>query len=132
MKMSVDKITMISLPVSDQDRAKSFYIDKLGFSVAMDYVMGQAEAGERAGNRWVMLIPPGGGPSITLTTWFEDLRPGVMKLTVSTPDVEAAYRELKAKGVKPDNEISDAPWGRWFSVDDPDGNNWLIVQDAER
>ena len=130
--MTVNKITMISLPVSDQDRAKSFYVDKLGFSVAMDYVMGNAEAGERAGNRWVMLIPPGGSPSITLTTWFEDLRPGVMKLTLSTSDVEAAYRELKAKSVKPNNEISDAPWGRWFSVDDPDGNNWLIVQDAER
>ena len=130
--MAVDKITMISLPVSDQDKAKLFYTDKLGFSVAMDYVMGNAEAGEHAGNRWVMLIPPGGGPSITLTTWFEDLRPGVMKLTLSTSDVEAAYRELQAKGVKPNNEISDAPWGRWFSIDDPDGNNWLIVQDAER
>ncbi len=128
--MAVDKIAMVSLPVSDQERAKSFYVEKLGFTVVADYIMGNAEAGERAGNRWVMLLPPGGGVSITLTTWFEDLKPGTMKMSLSTSDVEKTYQELKSKGVKPINEISDAPWGKWFSVDDPDGNNWLIVQNA--
>jgi len=126
--MTVDKIAMVSLPVSDQERAKSFYVDKLGFTVIADYVMGNAEAGERAGNRWVMLLPPGGGASITLTTWFEDLRPGVMKMSLSSSDVEKTYQELKTKGVQPNNEISDTPWGKWFSIDDPDGNNWLIVE----
>jgi catechol 2,3-dioxygenase-like lactoylglutathione lyase family enzyme len=126
--MAVDKIVMISLPVSDQEKAKLFYTDKLGFKVIADYIMSSAEAGERAGNRWVTLAPPGGGPSITLTTWFEELHPGVMKMSFSTPDVEQTYQELKAKGVEPNNAISDAPWGKWFSIDDPDGNNWLIVQ----
>src|ERR1043165_3682123 len=126
--MTVDNIVMISLPVSDQERAKAFYVDKLGFRVTADYIMGSAEAGDQAGNRWVMLIPPAGGAAITLTTWFDDLRPGVMKLSFSTSDVEKTYQELKAKGVQPNNEISDAPWGKWFSIDDPDGNNWLIVQ----
>src|ERR1043165_1792056 len=130
--MTIDKIAMVSLPVSDQERAKSFYVEKLGFTVLADYVMGNAEAGERAGNRWVMLVPPGGGVSITLTTWFEDLRPGVMKMSLSTSDVEKTYQELKAKGVEPINDISDAPWGKWFSVDDPDGNNWLIVQTSSQ
>ena len=126
--MAVDKIVLISLPVSDQERAKSFYADKLGFTVTADYIMGNAEAGERAGNRWITLAPPGGGASITLTTWFEDLQPGVMKMSFSTSDVEKTYQELKAKGVKPNNEISESPWGKWFSIDDLDGNNWLIVQ----
>lgn len=126
--MAVHQITLISLPVSDQERAKSFYVDKLGFQVTADYIMGNAEAGERAGNRWITLRPPGGGPSITLTTWFEDLSPGAMKMSLSSSDVEQTYQELKAKGIQPNNEISDAPWGKWFSVDDPDGNNWLIVQ----
>ncbi len=130
--MAVDKIAMVSLPVSDQERAKLFYVEKLGFTVIADYIMGNAEAGERAGNRWVMLLPPGGGVSITLTTWFEDLRPGVMKISLSTSDVEKTYQELKSKGVQPNNEISDAPWGKWFSVDDPDGNNWLIVQNHQQ
>src|ERR1043165_8792095 len=99
--MSIDKIVMISLPVSDQERAKSFYTDKLGFKVTADYIMGTAEAGERAGNRWITLVPPGGGASITFTTWFEDLRPGVMKMSFSTSDVEQTYQELKTKGVEP-------------------------------
>jgi uncharacterized glyoxalase superfamily protein PhnB len=47
---------------------------------------------------------------------------------LSTPDVEAAYKELKAKGVKPNNEIKDDSWGKSFSVNDPDGNFWFIVQ----
>lgn len=46
--MAIDKIVMISLPVSDQDRAKSFYTDKLGLLITADYVMGNAEAGELA------------------------------------------------------------------------------------
>lgn len=49
--MAVDKIVMISLPVSDQEKAKLFYTDKLGFKVTADYIMGSAEAGERAGHR---------------------------------------------------------------------------------
>ena len=126
--MAVDQIVLISLPVSDQEQAKSFYTEKLGFKVTADYMMGTAEAGERAGNRWITLAPPGGGASITLTTWFEDLRPGVMKMSFSTADVKKTYQELKAKGVRPNGEISESPWGRWFSIDDPDGNNWLIVQ----
>src|SRR5689334_1153025 len=126
--MTIDKIVMISLPVRDQERAKSFYVDKLGFQVTADYIMGSAEAGERAGNRWITLLPPGGGVSITLTTWFEDLPPGTMKMSFSTSDVENTFEELKVKGIQPNNEISNAPWGKWFSIDDPDGNNWLIVQ----
>lgn len=130
--MAIDKIAMVSLPVNDQERAKSFYVEKLGFTVIADYIMGNAEAGDRAGNRWVMLLPPGGGVSITLTTWFEDLHPGEMKMSLSTSDVEKTYQELQSKGVKPNSEISDAPWGKWFSIDDPDGNNWLIVQNPEQ
>lgn len=51
-----------------------------------------------------------------------------MKMYLSTPDVEAAYKELKAKGAKPNNEIKADSWGKWFSVNDPDGNFWFIVQ----
>ena len=55
-----------------------------------------------------------------------------MKLYVSTPDIEAAYNELKAKGVKV-NEVKDDLYGpgsgvKWFDLRDPDGNKWLIVQ----
>jgi hypothetical protein len=44
-----------------------------------------------------------------------------MKLYLSTPDIEAAYQELKAKGVEPTSEIADDGWGKWFGMSDPDG-----------
>jgi predicted enzyme related to lactoylglutathione lyase len=48
---------------------------------------------------------------------------------ISTLDVEAAYKAIKAKGVKPNNEIMSYPsGGRFFSVNDPDGNVWNILQ----
>jgi uncharacterized glyoxalase superfamily protein PhnB len=74
------------------------------------------------------LVLPAGGTSINLTTFFENLKPGTMKLYFSTPDIEAAYEELAARGVEMSSEISDDPWGKWFGVEDPDGNNLLIVQ----
>ena len=118
---TIDKIAMIHLLVRDMDKAKSFYTDKLGFKATKDY--------EYGGNRWVVVVPPGGGTYVVLGTKYEELKPGfIVKMYLSTPDVEAAYKELKAKGVKPNNEIKDNSWGKWFSVNDPDGNFWFIVQ----
>jgi uncharacterized glyoxalase superfamily protein PhnB len=77
----------------------------------------------------MMLTPPGGGADITLATWFGETSPsGSAKLSISCDDVDATYAALTARGVKPNNEVEDAPWGRWFGIDDPDGNNWLVVQ----
>ena len=66
--------------------------------------------------------------SINLTTFHENMKPGTMKLYLSTPDIEATLKELKAKGVKPKNEIKKDPWGTWFDFDDPDGNHWITMQ----
>lgn len=43
-------------------------------------------------------------------------------------DVDATYAELAARGVTATSEVTDAAWGRWFGIEDPDGNIWLIVQ----
>lgn len=76
-----------------------------------------------------MLTPPGGGAGITLVTWFGVTSPpGSAKSSLTCDNMDETYAELTARGVKPDNEPQDAPWGRWFSVDDPDGNNWLITE----
>jgi catechol 2,3-dioxygenase-like lactoylglutathione lyase family enzyme len=130
--MALRSISLVSVPVTDQDRAKEFYVDKLGFTVKFDFVMDAAEAGSAGAEaRWVMLTPPGGGADITLVTWFGDTTPpGSAKLSVTCDDADATYAELAARGVQPNNEVEEAPWGRWFGVDDPDGNNWLVVQTA--
>ena len=123
-----DKITMTILAVSNMDTAKDFYTEKLGFGVTTDYSQG--------GYRWVNVMPPGGGPSITLSTYFGNLKPGTMQLYLSTPDIQAAYKDLMAKGVKV-NEIKDDLYGpgsgvKWFNLFDPDGSQWIVWQESRR
>ncbi|MGD0984309.1 MAG: VOC family protein [Acidimicrobiales bacterium] len=116
-------IGIISVPVSDTQRAKEFYEQVLGFRVEHDQVMD-------GDMRWVMLRPAGGGAAITLVTWFETMRPGSMRGTVlNVPDIEAAVTRLRAHGaLAAGTKVNEAPWGRWVSVDDPDGNSWVIQQ----
>jgi catechol 2,3-dioxygenase-like lactoylglutathione lyase family enzyme len=120
-------ITLISVPVSDQQAAKAFYADQLGFTVVTDADQGNGDPN----GRWIQLVPPGGGATITLVTWFDDLPPGACKLSLSTPDADRAHAELVGRGVKVDHEPRDEFWGRYFSLRDPDGNHWLVNQQRE-
>jgi len=117
---TIDKLSMFHMAVNDMDKIKEFYTDMLGFASTADK--------EYDGKRWVSMTLPGGGTSINLTTEHENMKPGTMKLYLSTPDVEAAYKELLAKGVKPTGKITDDQWGKWFDFNDPENNHWLIVQ----
>jgi catechol 2,3-dioxygenase-like lactoylglutathione lyase family enzyme len=116
-------IGIVSIPVSDTQRARDWYGEVLGFRVEHDEVMD-------GDMRWIMLRPAGGGAAITLVTWFPTMVPGSMKGTVlSVPDIEAMAAHLRAEGALDDGaEINDAPWGRWVAVDDPDGNGWVVQQ----
>jgi len=131
--MNLKHISLISVPVTDQDKAKDFYTGMLGFTVKLDVAMDATTAGSAGGGaRWVMLTPPGGGADITLVTWFGDsMPPGSAKLVLACENADDAYAELTARGVHPNNQVEDAHWGRWFGVDDPDGNNWLITQERD-
>jgi catechol 2,3-dioxygenase-like lactoylglutathione lyase family enzyme len=120
---TIDKLSMIQMAVANVEKAKEFYTEKLGFKVASDtkdFLPGT--------DRWVSVVPPGGGATITLTNVFENMKPGTLKLYLSTSDVEAACKELKAKDIKLNNKVTDDSWGKWFDLNDPDGNRWLIVQ----
>jgi catechol 2,3-dioxygenase-like lactoylglutathione lyase family enzyme len=121
--MALNNLELVSVPVSDQERAKRFYADKLGFTVLMDDTFGQ-------GMRWVMLRPPGSSTSITLVTWFDTMPPGSLRGTVLGCDnLEETLGELTARGVTfNEDEIEEAPWGRWKTFDDPDGNGWIVQQ----
>lgn len=123
--MNGARISVMSVPVSNPDVAKQFYVDMLGFEVVMDEAM--------PAMRWVMLRLPGTETAITLTTWFETMPPGSQRGTViSVPDIEAAVAELQSKGgLEEDADIESAPWGRWVSIEDPDGNGLILQQDAE-
>jgi predicted enzyme related to lactoylglutathione lyase len=117
----VDKITMIHLLVSDMDKAKAFYTYVLGFEATQDTKWDE--------NRGVFVVPPGGGTYVALVTKSDEIKPGIGKMFLSTRDIEVAYKKIKAKGVKPNSEVRPYPTdGKYFSVNNPDGNFWFIVQ----
>jgi catechol 2,3-dioxygenase-like lactoylglutathione lyase family enzyme len=122
--MAVTNLEVVSVPVSDQERAKQFYAGTLGFTVAMDRSFGESM-------RWVMLRPPGGGPCITLVTWFDSMPPGSLTGTVlGCDDLEKTLAELTARGLAfAEDQVQEAPWGRWKTFTDPDGNGWVLQQD---
>ncbi len=124
-KHPIDNLMMFSVAVSDMNAAKAFYVDNLGMKVTSDNRKDDH-------NWWVSLNLPDGGVSITLTTSHENMKPGSMKLYFATSDAAAAHQELSGKGVKVD-EVKNDLFGpgsgvKWFNVQDPDGNQVLLVQ----
>jgi catechol 2,3-dioxygenase-like lactoylglutathione lyase family enzyme len=122
--MAITNLSVLSVPVTDQDRAKSFYAEKLGFSTEVDSSFGE-------GMRWVMLRPPGSGTAITLVTWFDTMPAGSLRGTVlSCDDLDKTLADLASRGVGfNEDQVQEAPWGRWKTFDDPDGNGWVLQQD---
>ena len=119
--MKINRIDIISIPVSDQDAAKIFYRDILGFDVLWDDPMGPNQ-------QWVQLAPPGAETSITLVTWFEKMQPGsVHGMVLDTEDISSAYEKLKSSGIAV-SDIEHAPWASFATFSDPDGNGWIIQQ----
>ena len=121
--MALNNLEVVSVPVSDQDQAKRFYAGQLGFAVVMDSAFGEDM-------RWVMLQPPGSRTRVTLVTWFDTMPAGSLRGTVlGCDDLEQTLGELAARGVTFHEEtIQEAPWGRWKTFDDPDGNSWIVQQ----
>jgi len=121
--MGITGVQVLSLPVRDQDRAKAFYVDVLGFDLVADESMGP-------GMRWVQVRPRGAATSITLVTWFESMAPGSTKGTVlETDDLDADLLRLRGLGVEIPGEVEAAPWGQYVTFDDPDGNG-LVLQES--
>jgi catechol 2,3-dioxygenase-like lactoylglutathione lyase family enzyme len=111
-----------SVPVSDQDKARDFYVDALGFELVSDTEMGPEM-------RWVQVRPRGSVTSLTLVTWFPTMPAGSLKGTVLESDaLESDIAGLQSKGVKI-GAIETAPWGRFATFDDPDGNG-IVLQDT--
>jgi predicted enzyme related to lactoylglutathione lyase len=118
--MAMRTIQLFSIPVSDQERAKTFYVDTLGWELVRDDPMSPDQ-------RWVQVRPRGGETSITLVTWFESMPPGSLRgIVVETDDLEADLAALQSRGVRIDAAIEEAPWGRWVTFDDPDGNGFVL------
>lgn len=114
-------IEIISIPVTDQQRAKQFYID-LGFEVMV-------EAPFEGGAQWIQMGLPGAQmPSITLVTWFKDMPPGCIDgLVIKTDDIHRDIADLQAKGHEAE-QAQETPWGLFAGMKDPDGNRISLHQ----
>jgi predicted enzyme related to lactoylglutathione lyase len=118
--MAIDmRLELIQVPVSDVDRAKAFYVDKVGFNDDHDHRVSEEI-------RFVQLTPPGSACSIALTTGAHEMEPGGIEgLQLVIDDADAARAELAERGVEV-SEIQDFPWGRFVFFSDPDGNGWAL------
>ena len=126
VRMAMKAIQLFSIPVSDQARAKTFYVETLGWELVRDEAMGPDQ-------RWVQVRPRGGDTSATLVTWFETMPAGSLRgVVIETNDLEADQATLQERGIRVDATIEEAPWGRWVTFDDPDGNGFVLQATAPR
>ena len=133
------KLELVLVPVSDVDRAKTFYGDKVGFNLDVDH---------RASDefRVVQMTPPGSACSITIGTGLALVAPpgSYRGLHLVVSDIEAARAELVGRGVDvsemfhfgaegqtPGPHPERENYGTFLSFSDPDGNGWL-VQEVKR
>lgn len=122
--MGLSSIRIISIPVFEQDLSKDFYCGVLGAQVVSDVQM-------NSHMRWVELALCDVFPHIALVTWFEGFGPGSMKgLVIESSDLEGDRVRLDQFGVA-HNGIETAPWGRYISIQDPDGNGIILQNSAE-
>jgi predicted enzyme related to lactoylglutathione lyase len=117
----ITSIKFVSIPVSDQDRALSFYTEKLGFKVITDQQMGE-------GQRWIELQINGPGTRLVLYTpeGHEDRIGSVFNGALACDNVDKTYEELKGRGVEFIAEPKHEPWGSIAILKDPDGNQIAI------
>jgi predicted enzyme related to lactoylglutathione lyase len=113
------KLELVPLPVADVERAKSFYMDKVGFNLDHDVRNGEL--------RVVQLTPPGSACSIVIGKGIVNTPPGSVKLLhLVVPDIQAARAELVERGVEV-TEVQDFGGGITMAFfDDPDGNSWAV------
>jgi catechol 2,3-dioxygenase-like lactoylglutathione lyase family enzyme len=118
-------LEVVVVPVTDVDRAKMFYTEKLAFNVDVDTNVGDSF-------RIVELTPPGSSCSITIGPLVVDEVPAASaRLQLCVVDIEQARAQLIERGVEVSEITSFAdggPYDKFFFLKDPDGNNWAVQE----
>ena len=131
------KLEVALIPVSDVDRAKEFYT-KLGWRLDSDDIGGDDF-------RIVQLTPPGSGCSVSFGKGITSAAPGAPLGGLIVTDIEAAHKELVAKGINVSEVFHGSPfsrisgpdperksYGSFVSFEDPDGNVWIVQEVTRR
>ena len=115
------KLELVYVPVTDVDRAKAFYVDKIGFNADHDHQVNPEL-------RFVQLTPPGSACSIAIGTGLTEMAPGSIKgLQMVVKDARAAREELLQRGA-PVSDVEVLAWGSFVYFADPDGNTWALQE----
>ena len=114
------KLELVTIPVTDVDRAKAFYVERAGFTADHDHVVHEEL-------RFVQLTPPGSACSIAIGPGLTTSPPGSAVVQLVVDDVEAAHEGLRSRGVDV-GDVQVFPWGSFVFFADPDGNRWSVQQ----
>jgi catechol 2,3-dioxygenase-like lactoylglutathione lyase family enzyme len=129
------KLELVLIPVTDVDRAKTFYTDKVGFNLDVD-------TSPAEGFRIVQMTPPGSACSVTIGTGITKATPGSVEgLHLVVTDIVAAHDELAERGVDvsdvrhmmagewtPGPDPQHADYNSFADFRDPDGNTWVLQE----
>jgi lactoylglutathione lyase len=123
----IDALATVCIFVTDQDKAKAFYTEKLGFELRQDQPMGPD-------SRWIAVAPAGARTEIILykldQNWehYQQVHGKSQALTFNVPDMAAQYEDMKARGVRVTSEPDKQPWGTFMTILDQDDNALLLVE----
>jgi catechol 2,3-dioxygenase-like lactoylglutathione lyase family enzyme len=114
-------LELVTIPVADVDRAKAFYVERLGFHEDMDVRTDD-------NRRFVRLTPPGSICCVAIGEGWIESQPGSMQGTqLVVDDIDEAHANLRSSGVEV-SDVQEFPWGRFCFFSDPDGNGWSVQE----
>jgi catechol 2,3-dioxygenase-like lactoylglutathione lyase family enzyme len=115
--MAINTVKTVTVFVSDQDRARDFYVDALGLEVKADQTFGD--------NRWLE-VGAAEGTTLVLHKPFPGMSSGGGRGTLlASTDLDADIDRLRAAGVVVDGP-NEMPWGKQATFSDPDGNSYAL------
>jgi uncharacterized glyoxalase superfamily protein PhnB len=120
---AIDKVSTVTIAVTDQDEALLWFTEKLGFEKKMDVRSPEF--------RWLTVAPPQQiDVEFLLASWFPDHVGKNATWVFSTRDCQGGYEELKEKGVEFSQKPAVKPWGIEAVFSDPYGNKYALVQES--
>ena len=125
----IDAVATVCIFVNDQDKAKAFYADVLGFELRQDSPMGES--------RWLAVAPKGARTEVILykmdQNWehYREVMGKSQAITFNVTDIKALHADLKEKGVRIIQEPDPQPWGTFMMILDQDDNALLMVEEPK-
>lgn len=117
----IKRIKFLGISVHDQDRALSFYTEKLGFRILTDQQLSPTQ-------RWIELQIPGAETGVVLFTpeGHEDRIGTFINTSWEVDNLEATYATLQANGVEFVKPPQKQPWGTFAIMKDSEGNQIVL------